>query len=426
MLAVVILVARRRPDCVAGARAASSAACGVAGDDRRRSARRRSRWPGTRRSSHPTRRSRAAGPPARGRLLDELPPSEEHAWLALREASLDGAGSAAYRGCPASRARAARVRRRDDRDRARGRREGRRRSRSTSGLACMDEALAAACGDELEHPVAITFACCQLFAACGRVRDYEHAFQWCERVADLCERRNIWSVLAATRCSYAQILIARGRYRRGGAPADGRRVALRREGPRAPSCAARSPGWPICASARGGSHEAKRLVERADPGAGPARHRRGHRPRAGARRTSPASTPPPICARASPSRSCCARPRSRSWCARRSASGRRARAGELRMAELAALAAQVGRAPVVASSLVARAALDCAARRPRVRPSRPRRCRRSLRAGEAPYEAATTRIALARVLAAAGRPEDAAAGAGPGEERLRELRAQAP
>ena len=42
----------------------------------------------------------------------------------------------------------------------------------------------------------------------------EHAFQWCERVADLCERRNIWSVLSATRCSYAAILIARGRSRR--------------------------------------------------------------------------------------------------------------------------------------------------------------------------------------------------------------------
>ena len=154
----------------------------------------------------------ARGWAARARsLLGATPPSEDHAWLELREATLDGADSSAYaetrllaHGLGAFDAEMTAAVLEGDAKVAEGEIE--------DGLACMDEALAAACGDELEHPVAITFACCQLFAACGRVRDYDHAFQWCQRVADLCERRNIWSVLSATRCSYAAVLIARGRY----------------------------------------------------------------------------------------------------------------------------------------------------------------------------------------------------------------------
>ena len=170
------------------------------------------------------------------------------------------------------------------------------------GLACMDEALAAACGDELDHPVAITFACCQLFAVCGRVRDYEHAFQWCQRVADLCERRNIWSVLSATRCSYAAVLIARGRF------ADAERLLVAAEsryGERVcrGTALVRSPGSPTCVSGRGDS------TTRTGCSTGLRRNPRDMSlpVRSRSRRdaaTTPSSMRARTCARTTPSRSC--------------------------------------------------------------------------------------------------------------------------
>ena len=231
----------------------------------------------------------------------------------------------------------------------------------------MDEALAAACGDELEHPVAITFACCQLFAACGRVRDYEHAFQWCQRVADLCERRNIWSVLSATRCSYAAILIARGRF------AEAERLLVAAESrygekglPRHRALV-RSRGSPIFASGRAGStrrtgcssalHRIRcgtspRLPIALAQGHGERRHR-ACRAR--------------ICASATPRRSSCGRLRSRSSSARRSSAGAPSEAARGARRAARDLAVKVGRAAVVGPSLVARAAVDEAPRRPRVR-----------------------------------------------------------
>ena len=76
----------------------------------------------------------------------------------------------------------------------------------------MDGAAAAACAGELEDPLAITFACCQLLGACSRVQDFERAGQWCDRIAVMCDRENIWTVLAVSRCMYAPVLVARGHY----------------------------------------------------------------------------------------------------------------------------------------------------------------------------------------------------------------------
>jgi LuxR family maltose regulon positive regulatory protein len=352
------------------------------------------------------------------RLLEELPPSEEHAWLALREATLDGASSTAY----ADTRRLAREVHAFDAEMTAIVLEGDAQvaeGRIDEGLACMDEALAAACGDELEHPLAITFACCQLFAACGRVRDYEHAFQWCERVADLCERRNIWSVLAATRCSYAQILIARGRF----AEAERLLVAAEsRYGEKGlPRHRALAVAWLADLRFRQGRlAEANRLVERAYPEpvrlitAAAIALAQGH--------AAPAAEHASAYLRQSSPQQVVLRASALELLVRAEIlGGRAAQAGEP-LAELSALAAQVDRAPVVASSFVARAALDS-----------DRGDFESARLAladavdlyeqaEAPYEAAMTRIELARVLEAAGRPEDGARSRALGEERLRDLR----
>jgi LuxR family maltose regulon positive regulatory protein len=362
----------------------------------------------------------ARGWAARARdLLAALPPGEEHAWLALREATLAGAGSATYTEtrCLARAVGAfdvemtAAVLEGDARV-AEGDIEG--------GLACMDEALAAACGDELEHPVAITFACCQLFAACGRVRDYEHAFQWCQRVADLCERRNIWSVLSATRCSYAAILIAHGRF------ADAERMLLAAESRYGekdlPRHRARAIAWLADLRFRQGRlAEASRLLERA--GAEPARHVTAAAIALAQGRADDAIDHAGAYLRQCDGHQVVLRANALEILVRAEIlAGRTERAGAS-LDELSALAAQVGRALVVGPSLVARAAFD--EQRGDIESARFALADavEIFERGEAPYETAMARIELARVLVSAGRPEDAAKLRALSERHLRKLRA---
>jgi LuxR family maltose regulon positive regulatory protein len=154
----------------------------------------------------------ASGWAARARsLLDGVPECADHAWLLMREATLTGGSSAVF---AQARRIAASVGAFDAEMTAvalegtalvgEGRVEG--------GLAMMDGAAAAACAGELQDPLAITFACCQLLGACSRVQDFERAGQWCDRIAVLCDRQNIWTVLAVSRCMYAPVLVARGHY----------------------------------------------------------------------------------------------------------------------------------------------------------------------------------------------------------------------
>ena len=144
-------------------------------------------------------------------LLEGSPPSEDHVWLMLREATLSGAGSAAFGEARALAASVGAL----DAEMTAVTLEGNALvgdGKVVEGLALMDGAAAAACGGELHDPLAITFACCQLLGACSRVRDFDRAGQWCDRIAELCDRENIWTVLTVSRCMYAPILVSRGRY----------------------------------------------------------------------------------------------------------------------------------------------------------------------------------------------------------------------
>ena len=362
----------------------------------------------------------ARGWSARARsLLGSTPPSEEHAWLELREGTLDGAASSAY----AETRRLAHDLGAFDAEMTAAVLEGDAKvaeGEIESGLACMDEALAAACGDELEHPVAITFACCQLFAACGRVRDYDHAFQWCQRVADLCERRNIWSVLSATRCSYAAILIARGRF------AEAERLLVAAESrygeKELPNHRARALAWLADLRFRQGRlDEAKRLIERAAPE--PARHVTAAAIALAQGRGDDAAEHASAYLRQGDPEQVVTRAVALEILVRAEIlRGRAARARELQE-ELAALTEQVGLASVAGPSLVARAAVD--EQRGDLESARLALADavELFERDEAPYETAIARIELARVLAAAGRPEDGRTSRALGEQRLRELRA---
>jgi LuxR family maltose regulon positive regulatory protein len=62
----------------------------------------------------------------------------------------------------------------------------------------------------MTQPVAIGLSCCYLVSACERIRDFARAEQWCRRVRDFCERTRFQFLLAVCRTQYAGVLTWRG------------------------------------------------------------------------------------------------------------------------------------------------------------------------------------------------------------------------
>ena len=52
------------------------------------------------------------------------------------------------------------------------------------GMSRLDEATAAALAGEYEEIVPAGWTCCLLLNACERVRDYERAAEWCNKVEE--------------------------------------------------------------------------------------------------------------------------------------------------------------------------------------------------------------------------------------------------
>jgi LuxR family maltose regulon positive regulatory protein len=82
------------------------------------------------------------------------------------------------------------------------------------GMARLDEATAAATAGEMRDPMAIGFSCCYLIFACERVRDFERAGQWCERVARMAAGWNVGALQAVCRAHYGTVLTLRGEWSR--------------------------------------------------------------------------------------------------------------------------------------------------------------------------------------------------------------------
>ena len=78
------------------------------------------------------------------------------------------------------------------------------------GMVRLDEATAAATAGEMRDPIAIGLSCCYLIFACERVRDFERAGQWCERVARMAAGWNIRALQAVCRVHYGTVLTLRG------------------------------------------------------------------------------------------------------------------------------------------------------------------------------------------------------------------------
>nr|MDQ4030201.1 hypothetical protein [Actinomycetota bacterium] len=151
-------------------------------------------------------------------LLEGLEPGAEHGWLWLREASF-ALGSDVER---------ARRLTSDARELGRALGDGDLEMQALAfeglvlvslgqvdeGMRRLDEATAAALGGEMEDLVAITLACCFLIFACERVRDFDRAGQWCERVSELCRRWGLNSAFALCRAHYGSVLTWRGDWER--------------------------------------------------------------------------------------------------------------------------------------------------------------------------------------------------------------------
>ena len=152
------------------------------------------------------------------RLLEGREPTRERGWLALRQASF------ALPGDPAL------SRRRSAEAESLGRELGDidlemtasaldglamvSQGEIAAGMARLDEATTAATAGEMSDPVAIGFSCCYLIFACERVRDFDRAGQWCQRLARVAADQNVRALRAVCRAHYGTVLMLRGEWAR--------------------------------------------------------------------------------------------------------------------------------------------------------------------------------------------------------------------
>jgi DNA-binding CsgD family transcriptional regulator/uncharacterized protein HemY len=80
------------------------------------------------------------------------------------------------------------------------------------GMKRLDEASASALGGELRDPMTISWALCYLIFACERVRDFDRATQWCEKLREYADRFQISAAQGICRVHYAGVLIWRGEW----------------------------------------------------------------------------------------------------------------------------------------------------------------------------------------------------------------------
>jgi LuxR family maltose regulon positive regulatory protein len=151
------------------------------------------------------------------RLLDPLEPGPDHGWLAFFEGylALQGGETAAAAECAR---RATELGRRfgaSDLEMLGLALEGSllvSSARVGEGMRCLDEATALALEGEAAIPISSAWACCFLVTACTSVRDYERAFEWCDRIADFAERYGSRYMLAFCRAEYGAVHLWRGRW----------------------------------------------------------------------------------------------------------------------------------------------------------------------------------------------------------------------
>jgi ATP/maltotriose-dependent transcriptional regulator MalT len=150
------------------------------------------------------------------RLLNGLPPSPEHAMLAITEghmAIMVEHDTATARRLGAEAATLAGSLGAVDLEMLAQALEGLARVGAgdiPAGMRLLDEATAAAVAGDMTDLDAITTTCCYLIHACDLVRDYERAAQWCNKVMQISARWSYRAMFSICRTHYARVLIWRG------------------------------------------------------------------------------------------------------------------------------------------------------------------------------------------------------------------------
>ena len=149
-------------------------------------------------------------------LLEGRPVAVEHAWLALRRgvfALLDESDPVAAAALASEAVRIARSLGAVDYEMVGRALHGFARVTAGSvaeGLQELDEVNAAVLAGEITDRVLIGLTCCYLIAACERIRDYERAVQWCDRLKAFCVKWGLRPLFAVCRTQYASVCMWRG------------------------------------------------------------------------------------------------------------------------------------------------------------------------------------------------------------------------
>ncbi len=151
------------------------------------------------------------------RLLDGIEPGPDHGWLAFHEGYIASGRGDAERALVLA-GRAAELGRRfdvPDLEMLGLALEGVVRVSGADveqGMACLDEAAATALEGGSAIPISRAWACCFLVGACETVRDYERAFEWCDRIAEFAARYGSRYMLAFCRAHYGEVHLWRGQW----------------------------------------------------------------------------------------------------------------------------------------------------------------------------------------------------------------------
>jgi DNA-binding CsgD family transcriptional regulator len=198
------------------------------------------------------------------RLLADLDPGREHGWLALREASfsLPGDTASARERCALAEALGRRLGDLDLEMTAVGL-DGLAlvsQGEIAAGMRRLDEATAAVAAGEMHDPIAVGFSCCYLIFACERVRDFDRAGQWCERLARISTGWRIGALLAVCRSHYGTVLMLRGEWDRAEVELEGALAGLP---PRSGERAAALVGMAELRRRQGRAEQARALLDTA-------------------------------------------------------------------------------------------------------------------------------------------------------------------
>lgn len=130
------------------------------------------------------------------------------------------------------------------------------------GMACLDEATAAALSEDVTVPISSAWTCCFLVSACTSVLDHNRANEWCDRIAEFADRYGSRYMLGFCRSGYGEVHLWRGRWAEAEVVLDEAIVSFERSRPAFVTAPLRTLAE--LRRRQGRTDECRRLLDRAD------------------------------------------------------------------------------------------------------------------------------------------------------------------